>query len=179
MQMRPKLERVDGVRLVADEAAAADEPPSPALAARVSGVCKFLEPTTGQPVDGIVDGSLTVTEFRAPGGALQLAGTLAGTCTADEVTGSTFSQEIAIPVVTVVTRAPGSCRTLRVLVGPMDVDRPEFAVHTAELVIAVTATTGQGNLLGNLLGAIGNSLSSDAPASHVAELLNHVVALAG
>ena len=70
---------MDGVRLVAGGAAAADEPTSPALAGRVIGACRFVDPTSGQPVDGTIgNGAFTVTGFRVARGVLQVAGTLAG-----------------------------------------------------------------------------------------------------
>jgi hypothetical protein len=179
--MRSKLSPVNGALPLAPVPPAADAPSTrPALAGTVTGTCWFFDPMTGEPVVGtIVNGSFTVTEFRASGGALQVTGTLTGTCTADEATGPTFTQEITTTVTATVTRAPGACRTLRLLIGAIDIDRRGLVVHTRYIVVAVTAPSGSGNLLGNLLWAVGNSLSSGAPATHVAELLNQFLTISG
>ena len=157
----------------------ADDAMSPALAGRVIGASRFVDPQSGQPVDGTIgNGALTVTGFGVARGVLQVAGTLAGWCTADDATGPAFALEITVPADIGVLGAPGACRTLRIRIDPVDVDGPRFALHTVEVVVALTAPTGPGNLVGNLLVAIGNALDSGAPATHVADLLNHVVALA-
>jgi hypothetical protein len=156
-----------------------DAPTAPALAGRAIGASRFVDPRTGQPVDGTIgNGWLTVTGFGVSRGALQAAGTLAGRCAADEVTGPTFTLEITVPADIGVLEAHAECRTLRIRIEPVDVDGPRFALHTVEFVVVLTAPTGPGNLVGNLLVTIGNALRSGAPATHVADLLNHVVALA-
>jgi hypothetical protein len=179
--MRSKLSPVNRALPLAPVPAAADAPSTrPALTGTVTGTCWFFDPMTGEPVVGTIpNGSFTVTEFRASGGALQVTGTLTATCTADDATGPTFTQEITTTVTVAVTRAPGASRTLRLLIGAIEIDRRGLVVHTGEVVVAVTAESGSGHLLGNLLWAVGNSLSSDAPATHVADLLNQFLTISG
>jgi hypothetical protein len=173
--MRSKICPVSGASRLAPAPAAVEVPTEgPAVAGAVTGTCWFFDPMTCQPVDGtIVDGSLTVTGFLASDGVLHVTGTLTGTCTADDATGPAFTQEISTPVRVAVTSGPQTCRTLRLATGPIDVDRRELVVHTGAVVVSVSAQSGPGHLAGNLLETVGNSLSSDPSATHLAELLNH------
>jgi hypothetical protein len=171
--MRQKTRPLDGDPILAAAPAAAARSTRPALAAAVIGTCWFTDLMTGQVVDGtIVDGCFTVTGFRASDGALQVTGTLTGTCTAAGGTGQSFAQETSTTVTPTVTGGPGACRTLLLHIGAIDLDQRRLVVRTKEVVIAVTAPTGPGHMLGNLLEAVGNSLSSDAPATHLADLLD-------
>jgi hypothetical protein len=179
--MRSKLSPTTGASLLTAAPQAADPPSTgPALATAVTGACWFVDLMTGEPVDGtMVDGTFTVTGFRASSGLLQVTGTLTGSCTADDSTGPTFTQEGTTSVITTVAPAAGSCLTLCLRIGAVALDRRGLVLRTDEAMIAVTAESGPRHLLGNLIGAVGNALSSGAPAEHVADLLNHIVAISG
>jgi hypothetical protein len=179
--MRSKLSPLNEARLLSPVPSPAEEPGTrPALEGTVTGTCWFFDPMTGQSVDGtIVNGGFTVTGFVASDADLQAMGTLTVTCATDDATGPTFTEQITTSVDVAVTCGPGTCRTLRLRTGGIDLDRRGIVVHTGEVVLAVTAQSGSGHLPGNLLWAVGNSLTSDARATHVADLLNHFLSLSG
>ena len=179
--MRSKLSSVDGASPLTAAPPAADAPSTgPALAGVVTGTCWFVDLVTGEPVDGtIVDGTFTVTAFRAWSEVLQVTGTLSGTCSGDDSTGATITQEVTTSVIATVAPAPGTALTLCLRIGAVDLERRELVVHTEEVLIAVTAESGPHHLLGNLIGAVGHALSGGASATHVADLLNHIATIAG
>lgn len=175
--MRSRLHRVDGALLAPAPPVGAPST-GPVLSGRVTGTCWFVDPATCQPVDGTVEQAVfTVTGFREAGGALEVTGTLTGTCTADCADGPVCSEVVTAPVAVVVTRAPGACWTLRVVVEGMDLDRRGLVVHTDEVVLGVTAPEGPGNLLGNLIAAVGAASRSATSTGHVADLLTLVASL--
>ncbi len=159
-------------------AAAPATSPKLGLAAPVTGTCSFVDQATGQTVNGtIVNGLFTVTGFSASGGTLFVTGTLTGTCTAVNSLGQTVTRAINETVTTTVLTARGSCRILHLELGPIDLDVLGLVVHTNRIVLDVTAQSGPGNLLGNLLCAIANALNSGAPATQLANLLNQLLAI--
>ena len=91
----------------------------------------------------------------------------------------TTTRTTTTAVAATVTRAGGTCRVLHLAVEPVDLDLAGLVVHTDASVIDVVARSGPGNLLGNLVWAVANALDSGAPATRLAELLNHVVAVRG
>ncbi len=148
------------------------------LAAPVTGTCSFLDTTTNQVVNGtIVNGLFTVKNFSASGGTLFVTGTLTGTCTAVNSLGQTVTKAINQTVTTAVIGARGSCRILHLELGPIHLDVLGLVVDTNRIVLDVTAQSGPGNLLGNLLCAIANALNSGAPATQLANLLNQLLAI--
>jgi hypothetical protein len=169
-----------GVLLVAAAPAAVAAPPTAGVAGPVTGTCSFVDQATHQTVNGtIVNGLFTVTRFSASGGTLYATGTLTGTCTAVNSLGQTVTQAINTTVTSPVTGATGSCRILHLEVGPIDLDLLGLVVHTDRIVLDITAQSGSGNLLGNLLCAVANALNGGAPATQLADLLNRILAILG
>ena len=175
--MRTKLDRVVRARPAATER---EGTPS-ALTTRVAGTCWSADATTGRGVGGTFeDAVFAVTGFRCRDATLRVTGTLSGTCTAgDGAPGSVFAAVVTAQATIEVARSPAACVTLRVLVEPIDADLRGLVIHADEFVVAVTATTGPGNLFGNLIAAVGSASSGRLPTTHLADLLNLVVALAG
>lgn len=118
-----------------------------------------------------VQGVLTVTLRRANGSL---------------VTGVT-RQDVAIPV-----KAPGAhttaaaaaaattCTILHLVLGPLDLNLLGLLVHLNQVVLDITAQSGAGNLLGNLLCAVANLLNGTSPTLSqllsLSNLLNRVIA---
>jgi hypothetical protein len=68
----------------------------------------------------------------------------------------------------------GSCQILHLVLGPLDLNILGLMVHLNQVVLDITAQTGPGNLLGNLLCAIAGLLDSNSLGSLLANLLNQL-----
>ncbi len=68
----------------------------------------------------------------------------------------------------------GSCPVLHLDLGPLDLNLLGLKVHLNDVVLDITAQSGPGNLLGNLLCAVAHLLDG-GPTSGLAGLLNNVL----
>jgi len=131
-------------------------------------------PITGtSATGGTFTGQFQAQNFTTQGGALAVVGTLTGTLT--DAVGTvigTVSQTITTAVA-----AAGSCQILHLTLGPLDLDLLGLQVHLDRVVLDITAQSGPGNLLGNLLCGVANLLNSNAPLSQIAALLNNLLRL--
>jgi len=153
--------------------------PSAGISGTVSGTCQILDATTGTLVNGTFSGLFSVTGFRSQGSTLLATGTLSGTCTAVNSLGQTLTQTITQTVTAAVSTSSssGSCSILHLSVGPIHLNLLGLTVDTNTIVLDITAQSGPGNLLGNLLCAVVNALNSGATASQLANLLNQILAI--
>lgn len=126
-------------------------------------------PVTGTAVGGgTFSGVFTLTSFAARNGQLLAIGTVSGVVTnAAGVVGSVLAN-VAIPAQ--VTDA--SCAILHLDLGPLSLNLLGLQVDLSRIVLDITAQTGAGNLLGNLLCAVTGLL--DNP-SGLANLLNQIL----
>jgi hypothetical protein len=126
----------------------------------------------GQPVT--FAGQFTLQRFTTLNGGLAAVGQLTGTLT-NTVTGvtQTVSQAATLPI----AQATGSCQILDLTLGPLDLDLLGLVVHLDQVHLNITAQSGPGNLLGNLLCGIAGLLDSNAPANSLANLLNQLLRL--
>ena len=134
------------------------------------------------PISGTVAGvsnfvgTFTIDKFVAQGGQLLAQGTLDGTLT-NLATGETqqVTDTIQLPVT-----ASGTCQILHLELGPLDLDLLGLMVHLDKVVLDITAQSGPGNLLGNLLCGIAGLLDQgNTPLNQLANLLNQLLALLG
>ena len=72
----------------------------------------------------------------------------------------------------------GSCPVLHLDLGPLDLNLLGLKVHLNEVVLDITAQSGPGNLLGNLLCAIAHLLDGGSTAG-LAGLLNNLLTVLG
>ena len=153
-------------------------PSSKAEAAKpqVSGL---TVPVTGTYTDlvggvGTFTGQFAIDRFASQGGQLVAIGDLTGTLTDSlgNVTGVT-ANNIAIPV----TGTSGSCQILDLTLGPLDLNLLGLMVHLDQVHLTITAQSGPGNLLGNLLCGIAGLLDSGVTTNTLAQLLNQLLAL--
>jgi hypothetical protein len=126
----------------------------------------------------VVGGTLTNVTFTldrviSQGGQLVAVGTLTGTLT-NATTGvvSQISQVLQIPLT-----ASGSCQILHLTLGPLDLDLLGLQVHLDRVVLDITAQSGPGNLLGNLLCAVAHLLDNNGPLNGLTGLLNRILGL--
>ena len=160
------------VVVIAPAAPAATQEPA------ASSTSALTTPVTGTITDaigGTVSGVLSITGFDVQNGQLVAVGTLTATLTdlAGNVIG-TVTQTVTIPVA-----ATGSCPILHLELGPLDLNLLGLMVHLDRVVLDITAQSGPGNLLGNLLCAVAHLLDSNAPLGSLAGLLNRILRLLG
>ena len=134
-------------------------------------------PVTGSFTDalggtGTFVGTFTPDRFAVRNGGLAAVGTLTGTLTDSlgNVIG-TVTKNITLPV----TNISGSCQILHLELGPLDLDLLGLQVHLDQVVLDITAQSGAGNLLGNLLCAVAGLLDNGGPLTGIARLLNQIL----
>jgi hypothetical protein len=66
---------------------------------------------------------------------------------------------------------------LHLELGPLDLNLLGLMVHLNKVVLDITAQSGPGNLLGNLLCAVAHLLDSNAAGTALANLLNQILAI--
>jgi hypothetical protein len=72
--------------------------------------------------------------------------------------------------------ADAACTILHLTLGPLHLNLLGLVVTTNQIVLDITAVSGPGNLLGNLLCAVANLLNqSPLPTSQIAALLNEIL----
>jgi len=117
-------------------------------------------------------GTLNIQRFANQAGQLVAVGALVvpnvpTTTNASGVT--TVVQQVAVPVA-----LTGQCPILHLVLGPLNLDLLGLQVSLNQVVLDITAQSGPGNLLGNLLCAVANLLNNGGPLSNV---LNQIVGL--
>ena len=130
-------------------------------------------PVTGTlPGGGTFAGTFTPTRFFAQNGQLMVTGTLTGTLT--DALGNAIGT-VTQTVTTAVT-ATGTCPILDLTLGPLDLNLLGLVVHLDTVHLNITAQSGPGNLLGNLLCAVSHLLDNGNATNAVANLLNQIIA---
>jgi hypothetical protein len=120
---------------------------------------------------GTFTGTLSNIVFSNANGVLTATGSLSGTLTdaAGNVVGT-----VSNLLVSTTAAATGSCTILHLVLGPLDLNLLGLMVHLNQVVLDITAQSGPGNLLGNLLCAVAHLLDNGGPVSGLAGLLNNL-----
>ena len=133
-------------------------------------------PVTGVgPTGTTFAGTFTLQRFAVDQGNLVATGLLTGvltTVTGATTTTTSIARTVALPAA--VTQA--TCDILHLDLGPLDLNILGLQVNLSQIVLDITAQSGAGNLLGNLLCAVANLLNSPGP---LADLLNRILAILG
>ena len=130
-------------------------------------------PVTGAGGGAVFSGTFQLQKFAADqAGQLVASGVLTGVVTT--AAGATTSVVRTISIPAAVTQA--SCDILHLDLGPLDLNILGLQINLSQIVLDITAQTGAGNLLGNLLCAVTGLL--DNP-SGLADLLNRILAILG
>lgn len=139
-------------------------------------------PVTGTLADGTgsVSGIFDVERFVDQDGTIQAVGSFTGTVTDAAGNATSGSQQVTMPVDTAQIQA--SCEILDLVLGPLDLNLLGLEVHLDTVHLNITAQSGPGNLLGNLLCAIAGLL--DGPLDRgvlgqIVLLLNQILSLLG
>jgi hypothetical protein len=139
---------------------------------------------TGTLADGTgaVTGVFDVNKFTASGTQLLATGTFTGTVT-DAAGAVLASGTQTITMAVDLASSSGSCQILHLTLGPLDLNLLGLQVHLDRIVLDITAQSGPGNLLGNLLCAIAGLLNGNtglsAIVSQIAQLLNRLLGVLG
>lgn len=158
--------------------------PNKGLNIPVSG--PVVDSTTGAAA-GTVAGTLTITKFKHQNGGIVAVGSFAGSITDLAGVPHQVNQAISVPVqsingqsLTTATNASTDavtaavCPILDLVLGPLHLDLLGLVVDLNQVHLAITADSGPGNLLGNLLCAVANLLNGGSP---LASLLNQLTNL--
>jgi hypothetical protein len=113
-------------------------------------------------------GSLLPTDFTNTGGTLSVVGQVLDA-----------AGNILASFTSTVTGATGSCTILDLTLGPINLDLLGLVITTNAIHINITAQSGPGNLLGNLLCAVANLLNGGGPLGALAGLLNRILGALG
>jgi hypothetical protein len=127
-------------------------------------------PVVGSGPGGTFTGSLKISKFVADATGVDAVGTLSGTVTTTAGVVSSIVKTVTLPVSIGAT----SCDILHLDIGPISLDLLGLEIDLSRIVLDITAQSGAGNLLGNLLCAVAGLL--DNPSA-LAKLLNDILAL--
>jgi len=118
---------------------------------------------------GTFTGTLNLTKFANVNGTVNAVGTLTGVLTNAAGQTTTVLQNFSVPLAAVT----GTCNILHLDLGPLHLDILGLVVDLSRVVLDITAQSGAGNLLGNLLCGVANLLNNP---SGLASLLNQILA---
>ena len=178
-----------GLLLAAPSAQASTVSRSSDVTTAVSAVAAtpYSAPVTGSFTDasggqGVFAGTFAPTEFTSTATDVIATGTLTGTLTDAAGTSlGTVTRTISTPVDRSAgsnsTLAAASCQILDLRLQPLDLDLLGLKVHLDTVHLNITAQTGPGNLLGNLLCAVTGLLDGAGALSQIAALLNQILAI--
>jgi hypothetical protein len=135
--------------------------------------------------NGVVRGTFKAQRFFVKHGEVVAQGILQAKLRRGngQVVGTTHRQ-IVIPVKNATTQQAGrggSCDILNLVLGPLDLNLLGLEVHLKKVILDIVATSGAGNLLGNLLCAVAGLL--DGPSLldrlRLSNILNRILSLLG
>ena len=144
-----------------------------------ANTAKAQNPTQNIPLTGNIlsggsfAGTFDITRFVSQNGTLYAVGTLTGTLT--DAVGTVLGSVTNLPVRLPVSGTTGSCSILHLDLGPLNLDLLGLQVHLDQVVLDITAQSGSGKLLGNLLCAVAHLLDSSASTNALAQLLNQIL----
>jgi len=147
--------------------ATAAPPSNSGIAIPVSGTGSF----NGAP--GTFSGALHLTGFSVQNGQLIASGLLSGIIT----TASGATSVLANVTAAVTSPSGNTCNILHLVLGPINLNLLGLTVTTNQIVLDITAQSGPGNLLGNLLCDVSNLLNN--PTQTLADTLNHILSSLG
>jgi hypothetical protein len=148
--------------------------PTGAMAATKQSATTYVQGTSA--AGDVLNGVLKVTSFANQGGQLVAQGLLNGTLTSAS---GVVTPIVNLPVTAPVSGVSGSCQILNLVLGPLDLNLLGLTIHLNQVVLNITAVSGHGNLLGNLLCAVANLLNSGNLSNllnQLATLLNQILA---
>ena len=129
-------------------------------------------PVTGTVPGGAFEGTFDLRRFVRTEDGVAAVGVLTGTLTNSAGQTTSIVRAVTLPVA--VTQA--TCDILHLDLGPLSLNLLGLQVDLSRIVLDITAESGAGNLLGNLLCAVAGLL--DDP-SGLARILNQILDIIG
>jgi hypothetical protein len=126
-------------------------------------------PVTGSGGGGTFTGTLQLQKFVAQNGQVAALGVLSGTVTTANGVATSIIKTVSLPAAV----TDGTCDILHLDLGPLSLDLLGLQVNLSRVVLDITAQSGAGNLLGNLLCGVANLLNNPAG---LATTLNNILA---
>ena len=146
---------------------------APGIASAQAKASPLNIPVTGAGGGAVFTGTFQLQKFATDAaGQLVASGVLTGIVTT--ASGATTSVVRTVTMPAAVTQA--TCDILHLDLGPLDLNILGLQINLSQIVLDITAQSGAGNLLGNLLCAVVNLLNSP---SGLADILNRILALLG
>lgn len=125
-------------------------------------------PVTGAGGGSTFAGTFQLQQFAVSQGQVVANGLISGIVTGANGTTTSVVQSVSIPV-----QASGStCQILHLDLGPLSLNLLGLQVNLSEIVLDITAQSGAGNLLGNLLCSVTNLLNNP---TGLAGVLNQIL----
>ncbi|GGQ68381.1 hypothetical protein [Couchioplanes azureus] len=133
---------------------------------------------------GTVHGTFAPERFEVAGDGIVAVGLLAATLV--DSTGETVgseTQSVSLPLLSGTASATGAeiqafCPILDLVLGPLDLDLLGLRVHLDRVHLNITAVSGPGDLLGNLLCAVAGLLDPiRPPLQAIVDLLNQILSI--
>lgn len=120
------------------------------------------------------NGLFTLQRFVVSGDGVAAVGRLVGTATSAAGETIAIARTVSLPILANATNA--TCDILHLELGPLDLNLLGLQIDLSKIVLDITAQSGAGNLLGNLLCNVAGLL--DNP-SGLARLLNRILSVVG
>jgi hypothetical protein len=136
-----------------------------------SALVQGLVSTTTGTAAGTFNGILTLTNFAVQNGQIVAQGLLTRTITNQDGTTSQVSQAVSAPI----TAAAASCPILSLPLGPLHLNVLGLVINLNQVYVNITAQSGAGNLLGNLLCDVANLLNNGGALSSIVADLNAIL----
>jgi len=170
--------------------AGASSSPAATSYSSVTNAGTLVSHVRGTFAQGTVRGFFVPARSFVRGGHAYVQGDLAATLRRanGSIVGQVVRHDVAIPV-----KASGastqlsamaqqqSCTILHLVLGPLDLNLLGLMVHLDQVVLDITAQSGPGNLLGNLLCAVAHLLDGTSPTLqqilNLSSLLNRLIGL--
>jgi hypothetical protein len=160
--------------------ASASAAPAAAAAAAAAPAAATPRTTASSPINqvlagvGTFTGSFAPTSFSNQNGQLAVTGVVTGTLTT--LAGATTPVTQTVTTTVASATAAGTCKILNLVLGPLHLDVLGVVVDLNQVVLNITAQSGAGNLLGNLLCAVAGLLDGNG-INGLANLLNRLLGL--
>jgi hypothetical protein len=140
---------------------------------QVASAANIAIPVTGTGPNAVAfTGTFSPTSFVLQNGQVLAQGILSGTVTKGGQTVGGITSNVSMPLAAATT---GSCDILHLVLGPLDLNLLGLQVHLNQVVLDITAQSGPGNLLGNLLCTVANLLNN--PSQTLVDLLNQILTI--
>ncbi|HSL23953.1 MAG TPA: hypothetical protein VK886_20635 [Vicinamibacterales bacterium] len=149
--------------------------PAVALAQQGGGIgttSSLTIPIVGSGGGATFNGTFDLQRFVAQNGQVNAVGTLTGTVTDTAGAVSSVVRNVSLPV----SVAQATCDILHLDLGPLSLDLLGLNVDLSRIVLDITAESGPGNLLGNLLCSVAGLLDNPGGLSR---LLNQILGILG